>query len=541
MGNLLKESRRKFNRVTVNIFFRIALQTVTTMIGWLGRLLCCRHKKKVVLFLLAVAGVEFLFLHSQLSATQRIAREAVYPVEASSRFERAGNLTWRSVASNDQVNTNRNVYDKKQANLSSVKSYSENVAEFSVSTQEPTTTRRKIPWCTEMPQEMSRFREVVKGMLVYSVWFDDRKTQHFIRVLMLSAVDPLPWLTCHFESTSTQNALTSEASIYQHNENYYGRFGSFIASCPVPQELDSVPCFVNISTPSTEASNLLVFPVGFIDRENSNDKTGQYGICIPPVYGQISVDKVIEFVELQKILGASYFTFYDLEMPEDVRKVLNYYEGKGLVRVLPWNLPSYLGEQGIQYFYIGEQDIHYFGQPLSIIDCMYRSMSHLFFVAFNDLDEFIVPLQHNNISAMLKYIHKDEHCGHCFESVTFDISNVMQNNSQLLTQSIFNRTSQASRLWPKCIVDPRRIFEQGIHHISKPVEEYYHANKVTWDIGRVFHYRKCHDPNTQMQPKCSGFEVDKTLQKFGEQLLHNFETTQKAVAESSGKLTLNEN
>ena len=498
------------------------------MLRWLGRLLRGKYKKQAVLFFLAVAGLEFLFLHSQLSDTRGIAREGVYPIEASPRCEQAGNLTWRSVESDNHDGVSPNADNQIHTNLPSVKPDMidrRKVPEVSVITQEPTVKERKKPWCAKMPQEKSRFREVDEGVLVYSVWFDDRKTQNFIRVLLLSIRNPVLLLTCHFESTSEQKTFTSEASIYPHNENHAKRFGSFIASCPVPQELDSPPCFVKISTPSTEKQNQpnsFAFPVGFIDRENGTNKTGQYGICIPPVHGKISVDKVIEFVELQKILGASYFTFYDLEMPEDVRKVFNYYEGKGLVRVLPWNIPSY----------IGKEDIHYFGQPLSIIDCMYRSMSHLFFVAFNDLDEFIVPLQHNNISAMLKYIHKNEHCGHCFESVTFDISNVKQNNSRLLTQSVFSRTSEASRLWTKCIVDPRRIFEQGIHHISKQIEEYYQPDKVNWDIARVFHYRKCHDSNAAMQPGCSGLEVDRTLQKFGEQLLYNFETTRKAVGES---------
>ena len=504
-------------------------ETEIMMRSWTHGSLRYRLRKiRVVLLILALGGL-FLLLHSQLSSEQRIEQEGVFPVEASSRQEEE-TLAPRSIATDAVVVASLPSQDARSGPkyhqpsiLPSIKPLS-NIVSEAVSTRE-TTKRRNKPWCAKMPQQKSRFREVDKEMLVYSVWFDDRKTQNFIRVLLLSTGNPAPSLTCHFESASTQKVLTSEASFYEHNESYRKRFRNYIASCVIPQELDNIPCFVKISTPNTEKQNhssSVVFPVGFIDRQHDTDKTGQYGICIPPVHGKISVDGVIEFVELQKILGASQFTFYDLAMPDDLRKVLSYYERKGLVRVLPWNLPSY----------IEKQDIHYFGQPLSITDCMYRSMSHLFFVAFNDLDEFIVPLQHNNISAMLKYIHKDEHCGHCFESVTFDISNVMQNNSRLLTQSVFSRTSEASRLWTKCIVDPRRIFEQGIHHISKQIEEYYHTDKVNWDIARVFHYRKCHDSNAAMQPGCSGLEVDKTLQKYGEQLLHNFETTRKAVAES---------
>ena len=383
--------------------------------------------------------------------------------------------------------------------------------------------------CTE-PQEKAGFREIVKETLVYSVWFDDRKSQHFIRVLLLNSKnDGLPSLSCGFESAAKQNVFTSEASqFYEHNENYHRRFGAFIASCIVPKELDRIPCFVNITVTSAKQSerNSVVFPVGFVDRQrNMNETSGaKYGICTPPVHGNISVERLVEFLELSQILGASHFTFYDFQMTERMRNVLNYYQNKGVVNILAWNLPSY----------IGKNDVHYFGQVLSIMDCLYRSMKHLHFVAFNDLDEFIVPLRHDNISTLLGDIHKQQHCGHCFESITLDPSkNTTEQDSEktlpLLTQRAMLRTKQATPFWTKCIVDPRRIFEQGIHHISKPIEEYYHADKVDWNIARVFHYRKCQDSGAAMQPKCSGFEVDKTMQKFGQRLMHNFQIVMNAI------------
>ena len=87
----------------------------------------------------------------------------------------------------------------------------------------------------------------------------------------------------------------------------------------------------------------MVFPVRSI-----GDKKGRiqkkYGICIPPVHGKISVGKIIEFLELTQILGASHFTFYDLLMSESVRNVLNYYQDLGLVSVFPCNLPLYIGK-----------------------------------------------------------------------------------------------------------------------------------------------------------------------------------------------------
>ena len=392
-----------------------------------------------------------------------------------------------------------------------------------------TSVSRQVLWhktidktssCKQTNEE-SRFREIERGTLVYSAWFDDRKAQSFIRVLLLTTTrDPLPSLFCHFKTCAPkQNGVyTSQVSLYQNNGNHFMKFGCFIASCPLPQELDCIPCFVNISTRSASKiqnknTDWVVLSVGFIDHQQSAEKVSrrQYGICIPPLHGEISVDWLIEFLELSQILGASHFTFYSFAVSEGARQVLNYYEDKGLARVLAWNLPSY----------IGKYDIHYFGQTLSIMDCLFRSMSRLDFVAFNDLDEFIVPLHNENIITFLEKIHKEEYCGHCFDSVTFDPSREDLPPSRfLMTQQVFHRTKKPTPFWNKCIVDPRKIFEQGIHHIVMPIKDNYIANKVDWSVARVFHYRKCQD--TQALMHCSTFVEDKTMQKFGAHLKRNF-------------------
>jgi len=391
------------------------------------------------------------------------------------------------------------------------------------------TTKKRMHACPKII-EKPRFRKIVQGVLVYSLWFDDRKSQQFIRILLMSLKKRTPSVTCLFQSDLTQKTIAVEASFYEHNENYQRRFGGFIASCVVPKTLNSVPCSMNISVTLTAQpgeSNAMVFPVGSIGQLSGGQESRiqrRYGICVPPVHGDVCVGKIIEFLELTQILGASHFTFYDLSMSETVRNVLKYYQDLGLVSVFPWNLPSY----------IGKDDLHYFGQPLAIWECLFRSMRHFDFVAFHDLDEFIVPLRHENITALLEYIHKENHCGHCFESVLFDTTSE-EDSSHLITQSVFHRTSQVTPYWTKCIVDPRRIFEQGIHHISKPIEEFYLADKVNWNLARIFHYRKCEDPNALFQPRCSAFTVDKTMQRFGEKLSFNFKLRMNIITDRKSR------
>ena len=502
------------------------------MYRWLARVFRLKRTRRAAITILAFASV-ILLVRLELYAIQAIPAETGdIVIEASSFYVQAQAIY--TVRLEEHLNTTRRTGDER---VTERPSHSDgefvSIQASSVSTvSTASANKRETPGvqklsCAEQQADKPSFREIDKETLIYSVWFDDRKSQHFIRILLLtSKINALPSLSCHFESATKQDYFTSEVTFYKHNENHNRRFGGYIASCIVPQELDRIPCVVNILTSSTEKqsnSNSVAFPVSFIDRQPGIVETSgaKYGVCIPPVHGEISAERLIEFLELTQILGASYFTFYDLRMTESVRNVLNHYQKEGLVSVLEWNLPSY----------IGKNDVHYFGQVLSIMDCLYRSMKHLHFVAFHDLDEFIVPLRHDNISAMMKEIHKEDHCGHCFQSVLFDPSRNHSEASPLQTQCIVERTSQATPLWTKCIVDPRRIFEQGIHHISKQNEEYYHPDKVDWNIARVFHYRKCQDSRASIQPKCSEFEVDKTMLKFGQQLKHNFQIVINATNE----------
>ena len=476
----------------------------------------CRRTNIFAISVCFVTGLFFFFFFQLSAALQATPREGVISLQTHSRHDIETLSRQEDRDRGESVESpNRDLEERTTMKLHQVKS-------SSVRTNLVELTRNGGPSCPDTREE-SRFREVEKGTLVYSAWFDDRLSQRYIRILLLASTRHPPPLFCHFESASKQKPAVTSASFYQHNENHHMQFGSYIASCVIPPALDSTPCFINISTRSTykaqkESSDSVVLPLGFIDHQHNAEKVSrkQYGICIPPLHGEISVDRLIEFLELSQILGASLFTFYNFAVSEEVREVLNYYEDKGLARICSWNLPSY----------IGKYDIHYFGQTLSIMDCLFRSMNYLHFVAFNDLDEFIVPLEDDNMIALLEKIHQDEHCGHCFQSVIFDPVREDVQISPLLTQRVFHRTIDTTPFWTKCVVNPRRIFEQGVHHVSKPIEDNYIVNEVDWRTARVFHYRKCDDSYALMAPECSGVEEDKTMQKYGERLKRNFEITE---------------
>ena len=120
-----------------------------------------------------------------------------------------------------------------------------------------------------------------------------------------------------------------------------------------------------------------------------------YGICIPPMFENMRVAHVVQFLEMSHLLGASYFTFYDHNISDRARKMCSSYQRKGLTQLRPWNLSTY----------ITVQDVHYHGQSFSMQDCLFRSINRLNVVAFNDLVEFIIPLQNESMPSLPYSIH----------------------------------------------------------------------------------------------------------------------------------------
>ena len=88
---------------------------------------------------------------------------------------------------------------------------------------------------------------------------------------------------------------------------------------------------MNLSPKSARRSTAL--PVGNTRKMEKSSKS-DYGIFIAPLFGNIRAGELIKFLELSQLLGASYFTFYEYEISDDVKKVLHYYKSKRLAQVL---------------------------------------------------------------------------------------------------------------------------------------------------------------------------------------------------------------
>lgn len=112
--------------------------------------------------------------------------------------------------------------------------------------------------------------------------------------------------------------------------------------------------------------------------DNKNDKKYMVALCLI-FYNEGNYLK--EWIEYHKIIGIDHFYLYNNQSTDNYRDVLQPYIDSGLVDVVLWKDKP--------------------GQMTAYIDCARRYGKEAEWIGFIDADEFIVPVEHNNIKDFL--------------------------------------------------------------------------------------------------------------------------------------------
>lgn len=366
--------------------------------------------------------------------------------------------------------------------------------------------------------EKLQFHELLEGTVVYSAFLDYRfREQSFIRMIsILPSYDGSTQIYCHFMDSSTQEFFTSVVEIEELGTNLGYSYQGFLSSCDIPEEIDSyILCSVNISTEpesyrQTE-KNTKEIPIHVMDH-TVNIET--YGLCVPPIIGEISVTQLVEFLELSQVLGVSHVTFYDSGVSDKTREVLGYYRERGLLSVYPWDLPHYISS-----------NIQDRGQSTALNDCLYRNMARFTYIAFNHLDEFIVALREKSTFKILESVKDEDIAGYCFQGFSFDTSKdvdvVKNSKTQLYTQRFISRTKAPINELTRCVATAQKVISLDLNTISNPAKDFYTTRYMESTLGNMFYYGKCNNREWD----CSNSHEDHTMEKYREQLEIRFNAT----------------
>lgn len=235
---------------------------------------------------------------------------------------------------------------------------------------------------------------------------------------------------------------------------------------------------------------------------NNIEKKRNFTVCTTPLnFHYNRAYELIEWIELNRILGVNFFTLYNHTTGPDVNRVLQYYEKQGVLEVIQWNLPM-----GVDTWPRTNTpvEIHYFGQLAASNDCLRRNRNFTKYLVIIDLDEFIIPRAEGAItlSQMMEKLPESGSYVFCNTFFREDWNDTAINfeNKDRATQFQLNtllKLNREKKIFPhnsrsKYIVQPFGAEVLGIHQTWQMSDKRNHL--VSKDVGLVHHYRNWENP-----------------------------------------------
>ncbi|KAK3104540.1 hypothetical protein FSP39_004568 [Pinctada imbricata] len=161
------------------------------------------------------------------------------------------------------------------------------------------------------------------------------------------------------------------------------RFTSSFVRCKLP--VKEVPYAVAL-VQELSSHSIRYIPI----IKQNNQIIRNFTVCVSPLFNNFNRrSEIVEMIELNRILGAQYFFFYNYSISNGVNLILNHYKDLGLVETISWHLPAKIKTRN-------PEEINYFAQFAAINDCLYRNKGVSQYVVYQDMDEFIIPRKYHN-------------------------------------------------------------------------------------------------------------------------------------------------
>ena len=275
------------------------------------------------------------------------------------------------------------------------------------------------------------------------------------------------------------------------------------------------------------------------------------GACVPLTYGFINPLRLIEWIELNKILGVKEFNFYTSQPNLGAMVVLQEYATQGSVRIFnmtpPVEVPS-------------NESWCYWCQKISVLvalnDCLYQNMYRYKYILTLDVDEFIVPRNKNIITLndLIKQLDPlHSFSGYEFINTYFFLdSNVTsaQHFHEHIQKQVKNKTDMADSsknsnhvpsmkhtvttryltsvdpspvgYSPKSIIDPKECILLQNHYCMKRIPNLKQLLRVDPEFATSNHYKYCHLKASECIIMMNSSHVDDVMLKYSKQLSPQF-------------------
>ncbi|XP_045193717.2 uncharacterized protein LOC123549587 [Mercenaria mercenaria] len=323
------------------------------------------------------------------------------------------------------------------------------------------------------------------------------------------------------QENGTYYAEQLDAKVKQLAEGHNLWYSAVFFECPLPSYCE-IPSHVSlVASRCGKPANLL--RVHSTARPESYQR--RFTVCLTPLnlhYGRAY--ELVEWIELNRILGAEKFIIYNHSTAGNVLSVLDYYSKINIVEVVQWQLPMKV----LTYNGTKLPEIHYFGQIIALQDCLYRNRVESEFIVNIDLDEFIIPHSENvsTWNEMLKQLN-EEPGAYIFRNTFFrkEWEHVNYTNKEIVDKYrlvTLQKLNHEDNIFPvkrrsKYFARTCDVIHVMIHDVLF-LPKRKRAQSVAIEIGLLHHYRDWENemplPNLKV--------LDETIpQKYGEKLIMN--------------------
>ncbi|XP_049853300.1 uncharacterized protein LOC126334765 isoform X2 [Schistocerca gregaria] len=322
-------------------------------------------------------------------------------------------------------------------------------------------------------------------------------------------------------------SVSVPAKVKVIRENWNLKYSACFVLCPLGRNLSAPSSVSVVSRLRLPPANRLLVRNTPTDPELRNGSAqGQpqqqpptppegLAVCVKPLHFSYNQAlQLVEFLELNSVLGARHFTLYNHTLGPAVDCVLRDYVARGTVTLLPWQLNM-----------ASQKEIRTEGLFAALNDCLYRSMYRYSHAALIDLDEFIIPRHNDTIPQLLRWLGTRLNTratgSYSFQNAFFYLQwpddAEAAAGSSLLT---LRKTRRRAKLHPhkqrsKYVCRPELVVEAGNHFVWELAPGHGTLN-VPADAAILHHYRVCEFGGDDCVKTPS--VVDRTVHRYRQRL-----------------------
>jgi hypothetical protein len=255
--------------------------------------------------------------------------------------------------------------------------------------------------------------------------------------------------------------------------------------------------------------------------------TRDFAICVPMSYSKLRPDRLIEWLEMQKLLGVSLVGIHCLNVTEPALKVFREYAREGFVD-LRYSHCIYSSDIVVGQ---GQPRLH---TTSAVNDCMYRHMYSFKRMLVIDLDEVIFPETFTTLQELISYldtnitenpINYEFRNNHFFLDIPLNSTLVKDRRYNAYNLTLIKHRMRVPLDPPgfqiKSIINPQACVYMHHHYCwgFTPVFESRPAtHEVDHSIATSRHFKRCHYDAVQCAKEFQSATYNGAMTKFADAL-----------------------